>query len=62
MKIKELGKGRSRFTKPSCPACNSKQTLFRRTSQTHWCRVCGCEFHLGGKVVIQGSIVKKEEV
>lgn len=61
---KEMPKGkRSRpaFVKPDCPACHSKQTQFRKTDLTHWCRVCGCEFKLDEitklpVVTIKGSL------
>lgn len=33
----------------SCPDCGSKNTLFKKSTDTIWCRRCGNEFKPKGK-------------
>ena len=53
MVYKQLSKGKPGIGKPDCPECKSKQTLFKRTTRTHWCRACGAEFQRNGNIVKQ---------
>ncbi len=29
-----------------CPACSSRNTLFRKTDKIRWCRKCGAEWSI----------------
>jgi len=37
--------------RPSCPACGSKQVIFRMKTQDAWCRLCGTVFDPKNKKV-----------
>jgi len=36
--------------KPVCSSCGSKQVLFRKSTKTQYCRVCGHEWDWQGTV------------
>ena len=37
--------------KPKCPTCGSKNSQARISRGTLWCRSCGTEFDMNGKVI-----------
>lgn len=35
----------------SCPKCKSRNVIYNKTSNTWWCRKCGCVYDKTGKII-----------